>query len=142
MPCILFHAENCYTMVVGTSLAVLSFLHTNIAAEPPPSKPHFTTRLEPEYSLPDGEPMVLKCKVGGYPPPKTLWYKDGIQIKNELPYEISTRGGEQTLKISQAEEDDGGVYSCLATNPSGQDSTSTNVTVAGWCCVRMGLRLA
>lgn len=75
--------------------------------------------------------MVLKCKVGGYPPPKTIWYKDGILLRNEAPYEISSRGTEVTLKIPQAQDDESGVYSCLATNPSGQDSTSSNVTVAG-----------
>lgn len=74
----------------------------------------------------------MKCKVGGYPPPKTTWYKDGTPLRNEPPYEITTRNGEAVLKVPQAEEEDGGVYSCLATNPSGQDSTSSNVTVAGW----------
>lgn len=103
----------------------------NVAPEPPPSKPHFTSRLEPELDLETGQPLILKCKVGGYPPPKTLWYKDGNPLKNEPPYEITSKGGEAMLQIPETMEEDGGVYSCLATNPSGQDATSCNVTVAG-----------
>lgn len=90
------------------------------------------TRLEPDLSLPDGEALVLKCKVGGYPPPKALWYKDGVQLRNEAPYELTSgRAGDQKLTIPQSEEGDSGVYSCLASNPSGQDTTSCNVSVAG-----------
>lgn len=76
---------------------------------------------------------MLKCKVGGYPAPKVMWYKDGTQLVNEAPYELFSDGGEQSLFFPQAEEEDGGVFSCLATNPSGQDVSSCNVTVAGWC---------
>lgn len=80
----------------------------------------------------NGESLLLKCKVGGYPTPKITWYKDGNPVKNEVPFEISTRGGETSLKIPDSVEEDGGVYSCFAINPSGQDSTSCNVTIAGW----------
>lgn len=106
------------------------FLHL-LAAEPPPSKPCFVSRFEPEMRLPDGEPLVLKCKVEGYPPPKVTWYKDGVQLKNEPHCEITSRNGDNQLKVPDAQEDDGGVYSCLITNPTGQDSTSCNVAVAG-----------
>lgn len=82
-------------------------------------------------TIPNGDPLHLKCKVGGYPLPKTTWYIDGTPLKNIPPYEIASRGGESSLRIPQTEENDGGVYSCLATNPSGQDTTSSNVTVEG-----------
>lgn len=82
-------------------------------------------------TIPNGDPLHLKCKVGGYPLPKTTWYIDGNPLKNIPPYEIASRGGESSLRIPQTEENDGGVYSCLATNPSGQDTTSSNVTVEG-----------
>ncbi|PIK60935.1 putative muscle M-line assembly protein unc-89 [Apostichopus japonicus] len=118
-------------VATNSSGEVSSTCFVSLAApEPPPSRPHFTTRLEPDLSIPSDETLTLKCKVGGYPPPKTTWYKDGTPLRNEPPYEITTRNGEAVLKVPQAEEEDGGVYSCLATNPSGQDSTSSNVTVA------------
>lgn len=60
------------------------------------------------------------------------WYKDGVPLKNEEPYQITTKDGTSTLMVPQAQEDDGGVYSCVAANPSGQDTTSCNVSVAGW----------
>lgn len=110
-----------------TSFHTFSYL----APQPPPSKPHFTSRLEPEQNLQSGEPLALKCKVGGYPPPKITWFKDGAPLKNELPYEISNRGGESLLTIPQTEEEDGGVYTCQASNPSGQETSSSNVSVSG-----------
>lgn len=75
--------------------------------------------------------MILKCKVTGYPHPKCAWYKDGTPLKNGQPCEIGGRNGSMYLKVPEAYEDDGGVYSCLASNPSGQDSTSCNVSVSG-----------
>lgn len=99
--------------------------------EPPQTKPSFLSRLEPELSIPHGQPLFLKCKVEGYPPPKITWYKDGNPIRpssSALPF---MRGGEASLEVPQALEKDSGVYSCVAANPLGQDSTSCNVAVAG-----------
>lgn len=89
------------------------------------------TRLAPELNVTGGEPIVLKCKVGGYPLPKLSWFKDSEQVPSEPPYEIESRDGEGTLRIPESAEDDGGVYSCLAVNPSGQDSTTCSVFVTG-----------
>lgn len=102
-----------------------------LAPEPPPSKPHFVTRLSPELNVLGGEPVVLRCKVGGYPIPKLSWFKDSEQLPSEPPYQIENREGEGMLRIPESFEDDGGVYSCLASNPSGQDSTSCSVIVTG-----------
>lgn len=105
---------------------------TPVAPEPPPSKPFFVTPLESDLHLSNGEALILKCKVTGYPHPKCTWYKDGTPLKkNGQSYEIGGRNGNMHLKIPEAFEDDGGVYSCLASNPSGQDSTSCNVSVSG-----------
>lgn len=103
-----------------------------IATEPPPSKPHFNSKMEPELTIPNGEPIILKCKVGGYPPPSLSWYKDGVPLKNNPEVEITTKGGESTLRVPDATEANSGAYSCLASNPTGQESQSCNVLVSGW----------
>lgn len=107
----------------------LFFCH--VALEPPSSKPLFVTRLSPEMGVLSGEPVLLKCKVGGYPPPKTAWFKDGIQLRNEPPYEITSKAGEHSLQIPKSGIADSGAYTCIATNPSGQDQTACNLSVTG-----------
>ena len=102
------------------------------AQEPPPCKPQFVSRLAPELTIPHGEPLNLNCGVEGYPPPKVTWYKDGIPLKDKPECTATYQNGEASLDIPQCGEDDGGVYSCVASNPSGKDSTSCNVLVSGW----------
>lgn len=101
------------------------------AREPPPSKPHFPLKLAPEVVISDGEPLALRCRVGGYPLPRAAWYKDGSLIPNEPPYQITFRDGDASLTVPESQEENSGVYSCQATNSSGQESTSSNVTVSG-----------
>lgn len=96
--------------------------------------------MDPELSLPHGKPLFLKCKVDGYPPPKVAWYKDGAPIGPGSPILTFVRDGEVSLEIPQADEKDSGVYSCLATNPVGQDSTSCNVSVSGVYYTGVGMR--
>lgn len=103
----------------------------NIAPEPPPSKPNFISHLVPDLKIPHREPLVLKALLEGYPSPNINWFKDGTLLKNEPRYEQSYSNGEVTLKVAECVQDDGGVFSCLATNLAGQDSTSCNVTVGG-----------
>lgn len=108
---------------------------SSLAPPPPPSKPHFISRLPFELKLPHGDPLILKCLVEGHPKPNINWFKDGIPLKNDPRYRIDFKDGEASLRIPESFQDDGGVYSCLATNPSGQDSTTSNVTVGGWCSI-------
>lgn len=122
-----------YLCIVSLYIFAVTPNHFPFSARTSPSKPLFLSRLEPELSLENGEPLLLKCKASGYPPPKVTWYKDGTPLQSAAPYEISSsRSGETSLHIPETDEVDGGVYSCLASNPSGQDSTSCNVSVAGW----------
>lgn len=108
-------------------------LSLSLAPPPPPSKPLFISRLPFELKLPHGDPLLLKCLVEGQPKPNINWFKDGIPLKNDPRYHIDFKDGEASLRVPESVQDDGGVYSCLATNPSGQDSTTSNVTVGGWC---------
>lgn len=72
-------------------LAFLVLLHASficnhrfswcVAAEPPPSKPRFISRFEPDLRLPDGEPLTLKCKVEGYPLQRSPGTKTGYNLR-------------------------------------------------------------
>lgn len=109
--------------------AIISFNH--LEPELPPSKPHFAEGLEPQVTVPVDEPLSLSCKVTAHPPPQITWYRNGTPIRNEPKAQVGYRDGEATLKIPRCTKADAGMYSCLATNPHGNESSSCNVNIAG-----------
>lgn len=132
MTALYFHV---YSYLYHTFLSSLSFQSHYLAPEPPPSKPNFTSKLVPELSLRNGDNLDLSAKVSGYPPPRITWYKDGTPLKSGPDFQLANKSGAVSLHLPKSEQDDGGVYACLATNPSGQDSTSANVTISGAICL-------
>lgn len=60
------------------------------------------------------------------------WFCEGKELFNSPDIQIHGDGTElHTLVIAEAFEDDTGRYSCLATNPSGSDTTSAEVFIEG-----------
>nr|XP_021515103.1 palladin-like [Meriones unguiculatus] len=60
------------------------------------------------------------------------WFCEGKELYNSPDIQIHCEGGElHTLVIAEAFEDDTGRYTCLATNPSGSDTTSAEVFIEG-----------
>ncbi|KAJ3604124.1 hypothetical protein NHX12_028865 [Muraenolepis orangiensis] len=70
-----------------------------------------------EVSVVLGFPRVLPCDVQGSPVPSITWLKDNHPIvsSTQLTY---TRGG-QALRLSSAQGDSAGLYTCRASNPAG-----------------------
>jgi hypothetical protein len=60
------------------------------------------------------------------------WFCEGKELHNTPDIQIHSEGEDlHTLVIAEAFEDDTGRYTCLATNPSGSDSTSAEVFIEG-----------
>ncbi|KAI4541944.1 hypothetical protein MG293_007323 [Ovis ammon polii] len=60
------------------------------------------------------------------------WFCEGTELRSSHDIQILWDGGDlHTLVIAEAFEDDTGRYTCLATNPSGSDSTSAEVFIEG-----------
>ncbi|KAH0507341.1 Palladin [Microtus ochrogaster] len=67
--------------------------------------------------------LILQCR---------KWFCEGKELFNSPDIQIQGDGAElHTLVIAEAFEDDTGRYSCLATNPSGSDTTSAEVFIEG-----------
>lgn len=111
----------------------------DLAPEPPHIKPYFSSTLEPDLNLPLGEPLILACTVHGYPKPSVTWFKDGVGLENEAPYEITFMHGEATLQVPETIDEDVGIYSCVATNSSGEVSSTCFVSLAGVSSKRLDL---
>lgn len=84
-----------------------------------PSMPAFTVQPLP-ISVTEGAPVSLSVSASGGPAPTFQWRKDGVALAGATS---------ATLTISAAKLGDAGVYSVVATNPSGT-VTSSAVKVA------------
>ncbi|EPY83613.1 hypothetical protein CB1_000548037, partial [Camelus ferus] len=61
---------------------------------------------------------------------QTRWFCEGRELHDSPDIQIRCAGGDlHTLVIAEAFEDDTGRYTCLATNPSGSDTTSAEVFI-------------
>ncbi|XP_067585037.1 hemicentin-1 isoform X1 [Pseudorca crassidens] len=90
--------------------------------------PHINGSEEPvEMSVIVNNPLELTCIASGIPAPKITWMKDG----RPLPQvdQMQTLGGGEVLRISNAQVEDTGRYTCLASSPAGDDDKEYLVRV-------------
>ncbi|XP_067391212.1 hemicentin-1 isoform X2 [Emydura macquarii macquarii] len=73
------------------------------------------------------QPVSLFCEVSGNPFPTITWYKDDVQIVESSTLQILNNG--KILKLLKVATDDGGQYSCKATNIAGSSEKLFNVNV-------------
>ncbi|XP_065735248.1 hemicentin-2 [Phocoena phocoena] len=71
-----------------------------------------------------GEEAVLACEASGVPPPRVIWYREGLEMI--LASEGSSSG---MLRIPVAQERDAGVYTCRAVNELGDASAEIRLEV-------------
>ncbi|NXL89730.1 HMCN1 protein, partial [Alectura lathami] len=78
-----------------------------------------------------GEGIQLVCSVKGVPTPVVQWLKDGktvaITVFYDLPCRVTPDGS--TLNIFRALTSDTGKYTCVATNPAGEEDQIFTLSV-------------
>ena len=80
-------------------------------------------------SIIEGRDLVLTCPVEGVPLPTTTWLFSGIPVEISDTLQIDEVTG--NLKIIEMTPEDGGVYTCVATNIAGETSEDSYTTVIG-----------
>ncbi|XP_047404492.1 palladin isoform X3 [Sciurus carolinensis] len=96
-----------------------------------PTAPRFIQKLRSQ-EVAEGSRVHLECRVTGNPTPRVRWFCEGKELHNSPDIQIHCEGQDlHTLTIAEAFEDDTGRYTCLATNPSGSDTTSAEVFIEG-----------
>uniref|UniRef100_A0A8D2AHH0 Palladin n=1 Tax=Sciurus vulgaris TaxID=55149 RepID=A0A8D2AHH0_SCIVU len=96
-----------------------------------PTAPRFIQKLRSQ-EVAEGSRVHLECRVTGNPTPRVRWFCEGKELHNSPDIQIHCEGQDlHTLIIAEAFEDDTGRYTCLATNPSGSDTTSAEVFIEG-----------
>ncbi|XP_019587008.2 palladin isoform X2 [Rhinolophus sinicus] len=96
-----------------------------------PSAPRFIQKLRSQ-EVAEGSRVYLECRVTGNPTPRVRWFCEGKELHNTPDIQIHCEGEDlHTLVIAEAFEDDTGRYTCLATNPSGSETTSAEIFIEG-----------
>nr|KAF6314649.1 hemicentin 2 [Myotis myotis] len=100
---------------VGTDEEMVTLYHTD-----PPS----VSAVSAVVLAAVGQEAVLACEVSGVPPPRLIWYREGLEMI--LAPEDSSSGA---LRIPVAQERDAGVYTCRAVNELGAASAEIRLEV-------------
>lgn len=74
-----------------------------------------------------GEAAQLSCQIVGRPLPDIKWYRFGKELVQSRKYKMSSDGRTHTLTIMTEEQEDEGVYTCMATNEVGEVETSSKL---------------
>ncbi|XP_075204903.1 myopalladin isoform X2 [Anomaloglossus baeobatrachus] len=78
----------------------------------------------------EGRLCRLDCKVSGLPTPDIMWLLNGIPVNPDITHKMLVReNGVHSLLIDPLLQSDGGTYTCIATNKTGQNSFSLELTV-------------
>ncbi|XP_036128071.1 hemicentin-1 [Molossus molossus] len=82
-----------------------------------------------EVSVLLGENVELVCNANGIPTPVIQWLRDGKPITSSETERIRVTANGSTLVMYEALPADTGKYTCVATNPAGEEDRIFNVNV-------------
>uniref|UniRef100_A0A8C3N479 Hemicentin-1 n=1 Tax=Geospiza parvula TaxID=87175 RepID=A0A8C3N479_GEOPR len=87
------------------------------------------SEMPSEVSVLLGENVQLLCNATGVPTPDVQWLKDGKTVASDDLQRIRVTPDGSTLNISRALTSDTGKYTCVATNPAGEEDRIFNLNV-------------
>ncbi|XP_069748530.1 roundabout homolog 1 [Narcine bancroftii] len=116
---------SCQALNVAGSVIIKAFLEvTDVISDRPPP----VIRQGPiNQTVAVDSTVALGCLASGSPPPTILWRKDGILVStHDSRVKLQDTG---TLQIRYTKLGDSGIYTCIASTPSGEASWSARVEV-------------
>lgn len=93
--------------------------------------PDFTIPLR-SHTVWEGMRVVFTCSVQGCPPPKVMWFKDGVPLRaptHPWNYTLRQRFGLYTLEVRRCSPEDAGKYKVVAKSALGQATTFATLVV-------------
>lgn len=83
----------------------------------------------PEISVIDGETASVVCNATGKPPPSYSWIKDSTRADLSVTNRFTVKKESGLLIINDVKYEDGGLYTCIATNPAAKVETKVKINV-------------
>ncbi|GFX30520.1 pro-neuregulin-2, membrane-bound isoform [Trichonephila clavipes] len=71
--------------------------------------------------------LKLKCRISGNPPPKVVWFKNGLKLKADGRIKLRSKRRYSHLIINRVSLEDEGHYKCIAKNVLGNATAFANV---------------
>ncbi|XP_008830877.1 myopalladin isoform X2 [Nannospalax galili] len=92
-------------------------------------RPHFL-QAPGDMVAHEGRLCRLDCKVSGLPPPELTWLLNGQPVLQDASHKMLVREtGVHSLLIDPLTQRDAGTYTCVATNKTGENSFTLELTV-------------
>ncbi|KAM9435570.1 palladin isoform 3-T3 [Clarias gariepinus] len=125
------------TLLQPLSQRVQSPVSPQYTTDGPHSGPPTFTKLLQDAQACEGQLVVLECRVKGNLPLRVQWFRQGHEIQDSPDFRIlqkkprSAAEPEEicTLVIAEVFPEDGGLFSCSATNQYGSISCSAQLTI-------------
>lgn len=92
--------------------------------------PRFLVPLKPHVVV-MGSECHMSCAVGGHPPPKITWYKDGRDLSRDPNYFCTNDFGVCSLVVLGVTKQDKGEYMVEASNEAGHAFSKAFLAVKG-----------
>ncbi|XP_038047569.1 striated muscle-specific serine/threonine-protein kinase-like [Patiria miniata] len=93
------------------------------------SPPKFSVHLQ-ETFITGGNDLQLTCQVKGYPLPSLAWFRDdNVLVGSKRIQTTSDKRGQGSLVVTRIEDEEAGMYKCIATNDQGSATSCAKVTV-------------
>ena len=99
-----------------------------LSVEESVAAPEFVRRLS-NVELIEGGLGRFDVRVAGTPEPEVRWYKDDLELKDSVHYEIHPDDNMHSLLIRQCLLSDTGLYCCVASNDGGEVTCTAQLKV-------------
>uniref|UniRef100_A0A670JMM6 Leucine rich repeat and Ig domain containing 2 n=2 Tax=Podarcis muralis TaxID=64176 RepID=A0A670JMM6_PODMU len=99
-------------------------------------KPRIRDKKLQYLVIEEGQTVQLQCSADGDPQPTVAWLTPRRRLVTAKSNGRATVLGDGTLEIRFAQDQDSGIYVCVASNAAGNDTLSATLTVKGFASDR------
>ncbi|KAK3876548.1 hypothetical protein Pcinc_018676 [Petrolisthes cinctipes] len=118
--------QGSYTcLATNTAGSAQETFTVHVLIPPMIEEPESGTRID----VAESASVILSCPTVAQPHPEVTWFKNGEDLKSGRDPFLHVTGGGEQLRFLRVLASHAGNYTCLATNPAGQDALTYHLQV-------------